>query len=143
MSDNWIDRQEIREEQLIDGERERFEVELAKAALVARGTDAEHVSIVLSLETTSVGEALIALVAGLIIVEAFRLQMSLVTGAQVDAVEEAKQFVVISADGVILDDGLCCEREESDDEHAAFERKATYFRSREREPERVCIDSVR
>ena len=89
MSDNWIGRQEIREEQLIDGERERFEVELTKAALVASGTDAEHVRIVLSLETTPVGEALIALVAGLIIVEAFRLHMSRVTGAQVDAVEEA------------------------------------------------------
>ena len=89
MSDDTIGREKIREEQLIDGERERFEVELAKPSLVTSRTNAQHVAVVSSLQAASVGEASIALVTSVIVVEAFRLHMLLVTDAQVDAVEEA------------------------------------------------------
>ena len=60
-----------------------------------------------SLETTSIGQAEIALVTIVIVVEAFGVRMAVVTDAQIDVVEETKEISVFHAQRVIFDDGRC------------------------------------
>ena len=106
-SDSTARRQKIGEEKLVQRERERFEVELTETTFATSGAYAQDVGVMRSLETTSIGQAEIALVTIVIVVEAFGVRMAVVTDAQIDVVEETKEISVFHAQRVIFDDGRC------------------------------------
>ena len=65
-----IARQKIGEEQLIESERERLQIELTTATFVAGRTQTDDVLVVSSFEATTLGLTSMALVSGVIVVEA-------------------------------------------------------------------------
>ena len=62
VADERVRREKIGEEELIQGEGERVEAELAGATRVARRTDAVKITVVSSFEASSIGQALVTLI---------------------------------------------------------------------------------
>ena len=70
-SGQWMAREKIGEEQLIERERERVQIELTMTTFVTGGTQTDDVLVVASLQTATLGFASIALPDRVIVVEAF------------------------------------------------------------------------
>ena len=74
---------------------------------VTGGANAVDVSVTRSLETTSVGQTSIALVAVVVVGETFGVGMVVVADAEIDVIVETQQISILRAQRVILDDRRC------------------------------------
>lgn len=95
---------QIRREELIESERERFGVELTSIPRMARGTKTNEVlgSTSISLKTTSMGTTEFTAIELIVVEETFDVSTSVSTNTKIEIITETKSIWITNTDVMIL-----------------------------------------